>query len=157
MSNRNDMLTRLSTLERELRWWRRLGVATLAVAILTTCVAANGEPEVPELIKAKEFQLIGDEGQVVATLETAGPMTRLRISHKTGAPGLVLGVNSDSSGLYLDTDGNKSMVNIEASSEGEHVWLRKIGNPTEWVTVESGAKGTHIEMSANGRQTKLKP
>lgn len=151
------MLDRLSKLEGELQWWRRLGIVTLAVAILTTCVAANGEPEVPELIKAREFQLIDGDGQVVATLETAGPMTRFRISHKTGEPGLVLGVSSDSSGLYLDTDDNKNMVNIEASSKGGHVWLRKVGNPTESVTVEAGTKGTHINLSANGRQTELKP
>ena len=156
MSTQNEVLDRLSTLERELRWWRRLGVAAAATAIVTTGVAANGTPEVPDLIQAKEFRLIGDDGKVVAYLET-GSTTRLRMHDQPGASSLVLGVGGNNAGLYLEDSDRKNIAEIEASANGGSIVLRKIGDDHGHIVAKSGTKGTFVDLESSVGTSRLEP
>ena len=53
---------RLDRLERENRWWRALGIVSVAVLGLVVMIGATWS-KVPDEVKARKFVLIGEEGK----------------------------------------------------------------------------------------------
>ena len=83
MTNTNELTRRIERIESQLRFWRMLGLACTCILVTVACMGAAFVNEIPDVIKAKEFQLIGANGHVSGKLETMGSGAFLRLNEST--------------------------------------------------------------------------
>ncbi len=91
----NDALQNLVTkVERELRFWQVGRTFSLLCVILAFTVAANDNPGMPQVLQARESQLVDEIGTVRATLKTLGASnTQLRLYGGFGKSEVAIGAN----------------------------------------------------------------
>ncbi|MFQ5898418.1 MAG: hypothetical protein ACE5JN_09240 [Candidatus Methylomirabilia bacterium] len=97
---------RLERLEREVRWWKILGGAAMAVLAVVLLAGARGGT-VAEEVRARRFIVVGDDGTVRADLSALpNGYVGLRV-HEEGKVAASIGVSKGYSALTLrdkDTD-----------------------------------------------------
>jgi hypothetical protein len=99
---------------------------------------AGADESVPEVIRAKSFEVVGDKDQVFIRLYRAGPNSYVDMKGKQGSSVITLMagawgsiVTRDSDGHYLvmtgkETDGG-GFVNVGGPKKGEGVAVRLVG------------------------------
>ncbi len=79
------LLSRVNRIESELRFWRIAGTCAILSMFLVITAAATSKREVPDVIQAREFQLVGEDGKIRAELKTLGnDNTQLRLYDGVG-------------------------------------------------------------------------
>jgi len=116
---------RLALVERSMRRYR---VALAAVTVIAVAALAVGSPLVgaataPEVVQAKRFEVVDDNGRVGAWLAKTGDLTSLVFFDKTGNPRASLGNNGDTTYLaFYDNTGKITRVALSAT--GNYASLR---------------------------------
>ena len=60
---------RIESLENQIRRQRRLNICLGALVVVGGLMAATGVRSVPDVIRAKKFQVVNEEGKVLVSLE----------------------------------------------------------------------------------------
>lgn len=147
MTTQNALLKRMSKMERELRVWRVIGMTTMGCVALAISLGANQNPETPRVLKAKEFQLVDDDGNVRATLKSLGNGTQLRLQDGTGKSEIAIVANDSNAIVHLTNDNRINSATLEAYASGGSMGLsRKTGDGLAATHVVGGTEGTHVEL-----------
>ncbi len=177
-----DLETRVAQLEKSNRRYRTVLVA-IAACVAALALFGFGQDPVPELLKAKEFQVIGADGKVLATVGSLEGMGAVSTYNSSG--NLLVDVVPSQSGaggiVVYDGKGNKNMVVTDVTggggslvvNNGEFNPVLKLGRNTNQagsVTVSNKAGaaiglftgdteegGVVITNSASGSQTARLP
>lgn len=139
---------RMAKVERELRIWRIVGtIAALCIA-LTVTVAANGTPETRSVIQAREFQLMGDDGAVRASLKTLGNSnTQLRLYDGSGKSEVSIVANDQRAIMQLSNDNRINSATIEAYARGGSLGLsRQTGDGKALTHIVGGTEGSYVKI-----------
>src|ERR1700756_1347038 len=89
---------RLALVERDMRRYRAALAAVTVIALATLggeTSLVGGAAKAPDLVQAKSFQVVDDNGRVDASLSNAGDATFLIFYDKTGKPRATLGNAGD--------------------------------------------------------------
>lgn len=147
MTDRTQLLDRVTKIEREVRIWRVLGAAALACFALAMTLGANQNPEVPRILKAHEFQLVDDDGNVRATLKSLGNGTQLRMYDGTKKSEIAIVANNTNAIVHLTNDNRINSASIEAYASGGSMGLsRKTGDGRALTHVVGGTEGTYVKF-----------
>ena len=131
---------RIESLENQVRRQRRWNIALGAVVVVGGLMAATGVRSVPDVIQAKKFEVVNDEGVAVVTLAS---------SPKSG-DGIIF--NHDERGFptflvgnQMDKDGVSHATLMTANGKGQA--LVELGS-------YSGSRGGYVEtFTTNGTST----
>jgi hypothetical protein len=139
----NQLRVQQSQVRRQRRWNIALG----AVVVVGGLMAATGVRSVPDVIQAKKFEVVNDDGKVIASLYANMGGGMLSVSNKDGEVvsglgsdevngGGVLGINNKDgkivAGIHADENGgvarvlnNKfaGVVVISANADGDGVMM----------------------------------
>lgn len=162
MSDRpeKNVADRLARIEREVRGWRIVGVLSLGCLLLFGTLGANTNPETPRLIKAHEFQLVDDDGNVRGTWRTLGrTFTQFRLSNGTGQSEAVISAGDTNAIVHLTNDNRINSAVIGAYSSGGAMGLsRKTDDGKAFTNVIGGTEGSFVELQPlKGDATVLPP
>lgn len=127
----DDLHARLTRLEREVGWWRRVGVVALACAGLAGAVAATVTSN-PDEVKTRRLVITDGEGRGRALFTVdESDRTRLMLGDREGAttadltitPGqsAALSLGRADARAQLATIGNAGQLTL--SAHGHHGWL----------------------------------
>ncbi len=158
MSTNDALLNRIAKVERELRFWR-IGGTLAAVCIgLSMTVAAKSKPETPSVIQAREFQLLGDDGAVRASLKTLGNSnTQLRLYDGSGKSEVAIIANEQRAIMQLTNDNQINSASIEAYARGGDVALsRQTGDGKALTQIVGGMEGSYVTLHPlKGDETRI--
>ena len=160
MSSNDALLDRVAKVERELRFWRIGGTLSALCVALTVTVAANGIPEAPSVIQAREFQLLGDDGAVRASLKTLGNSnTQLRLYDGSGKSEISIIANDQRAIMQLTNDNRINSASIEAYAHGGSVGLsRQTGDGKALTNIVGGTEGSYVKLQPlKGDETRIPP
>ncbi|MEM6473471.1 MAG: hypothetical protein AAF802_28185 [Planctomycetota bacterium] len=148
MSSNDALLNRITKVERELRFWRIGGTIVGLCVALTVTVAANGKPETPLLIQAREFQLLGNDGDVRASLKTLGNSnTQFRLYDGSGKSEVAIIANDQRALVDLSNDNRINSASIEAYSRGGSVGLSRLtGDGRALTHIVGGKEGSYVKL-----------
>jgi hypothetical protein len=150
MDTKGTLLSRINGIERELRIWRVAGTIAILSTVLLITAAASSKLEVPDVIQAREFQLVGEDGEVRAELKTLGNNnTQLRLYDGSGKSEVSIAANEQRAIVNLKHDNKTNRAVIEAHNLGAEVALLK--------DTEEGRVLTHVVGGVEGSFVKLKP
>lgn len=158
MSTTDAPLNRIAKVERELRIWRIGGTLAALCIALTVTVAANGNPQTPSVIQAREFQLLGDDGTVRASLKTLGNNnTQLRLYNGSGKSEVSIVANGERAIMQLTNDNRINSAIIEAYARGGSVGLsRQTGDGNALTHIVGGTEGSYVKMQPlKGDETRI--
>jgi hypothetical protein len=117
--------TRIESLETQVRTLKRMLVGVFGLVVVGGLLAATSLQSVPDVIRAKKFEVVNDEVKVVASFYANMGGGMLSVSNKDGEVvvglgsdevngGGVLGINNKDgkivAGIYADENGGVSRV-----------------------------------------------
>jgi hypothetical protein len=147
MTEKDQLINRVTKIEREVRIWRVLGAAAVACFGLIITLGARQNPEIPRLLKAKEFSLVDDDGNVRAKLESRGNFTYFRMYDGTKQSEVAFVANNTKAGLHLYNDNRINSAIIEAYPSGGGLGLsRKTGDGRSLTQVVGGTEGNFVKF-----------
>ncbi len=147
MDTKRSDSSRIERIERELRIWRVVGVFFACSMLIVICVAAMQDDEAPKVIRAREFQLIRDNGDVAGKFEVVGSGAFLRLYESNGFSSASITANDQRAGLYLENDERNNSAYIEAYLGGGSVGLsRKTDKGRYSAELVGGKDGTELRI-----------
>ena len=86
---------RFERLERGMRRWRRLAAVLVVGLVVGLVVVSWGEDEIPDVVKAREFQVVNKDGELVALMVATEYGGGVVVKNKAGkiAAGMSAGVD----------------------------------------------------------------
>ena len=149
---------RLSRLERSCRRWRCTAMGTILVVIGITAAAADKAMEIPDVVQARAFHVVGKQDNVLVKLEdtsgkvfgAAGTITTFNAKGEklvwiTAAEG-----SSQGMVITLNGAGNK-LVQLGSTSGGDGMISTRNDRGKEVVQIGTAKGGTGTVITRNGR------
>jgi hypothetical protein len=146
-----DLVARVERLERENRRLKRLATAATILLAAGLLLAPAAPKTVPKLLKAREVQVVDDEGAPRITLALAASGDpELRIAGSKGS-GIRLGLAQDHPALSL-RDENRERASIEVGESATALGLEDADGKRA-ARLEAGtALGVFVDDSRSGRR-----
>jgi hypothetical protein len=114
--------------------------------------------DTPNVVRAKEFQLVGKDGKVAGKLEVFGTGAYLRSNESDGRSSAMITANNQRAGLYMENDDRNNSASIEAYSGGGAVGLsRTTGNGKLSTEVVGGKDGCLLNTTGKDGEEKVMP
>jgi hypothetical protein len=174
--------TRIESLETQVRTLKRMLFGVFGVVIVGGLLAATSMQSVPDVIQAKQFQVVNAEGTVVASFYANMGGGMLSFSNKDGEVvvglgsdevngGGVLGINNKDgkpvASIYADADGGvlgisnkdgKGVVAIGVIAGGGVLGIsNKDGKEVAGIGVIAGGDGKMMTRDSKGQVTSMTP
>ncbi|TWU27938.1 hypothetical protein [Novipirellula artificiosorum] len=147
MSEQNFLLNRLAKIEREVRIWRIFALLSMGCIAVAVTMGASSKPEIPQVLRAKEFQLVDDSGTIRATLKTLGNSTQLRMHDGSKKSEVAIIANDSNAIVDLTNDNRINSANIEAYASGGSIGLsRRTGNGKALTHIVGGTEGSFVKL-----------
>ena len=158
-STRMTADTRIESLETQVRTLKRMLVGVFGVVVVGVLLAATTLQTVPDVIRAKKFEVVNDEGKVLAGLGqgTYGSFLTLRNRSEevfallyTDGDGSVLSIyNKDGKrGAAILANANGGVVNV-ANKEGKSVAVVAANADGGVLSIDNTEGKPVVEISAN--------
>lgn len=108
---------RITKLERELRYWRLAVVAPVLLVLLI----ATDKPAVPDVVKARSFEVVSDDGTARGVFGIDSIGTRLVIMNELGNVVVEIAEHEESGALVLSaSDGTPGVIAFGSIDEFDH-------------------------------------
>ena len=112
--------TRIQSLETQVRTLKRMLFGVFGLVLVGGLLAATSMQSVPDVIQAKKFQVVNEEGKVVASFYSNMGGSMLSVSNKDGE--VVVGLGSDEVNgggvLGINNKDGKRVAGIHAGKNG---------------------------------------
>ena len=143
---------RIESLENQVCRQRRWNIALGAVVVVGGLMAATGVRSVPDVIQAKKFEVVNDEGKVIASLSANMGGGMLSVSNKDGE--VVVGLGSDEVNgggvLGINNKEGKRVAGIHADKNGGVSRVFN-NNFTEVAGIRANADGDGLMMTSGSK------
>lgn len=158
MESQSEIMNRFEAINSQVRWLKRGLVAALglpAFALLMGQGAASHAPaEVQEVIKAKQFSLVDDEGSCRATLGF-GPGVMVHGQSQVGFEQVVLSLNAKHGEHAVELramhDGTPAIRLLGSDGKGRLAMrLQRDDSPNVWLIDEKGVDRVKIAFEPGG-------
>jgi len=147
MANEITLASRLTKIEREVRFWRILGMVTLGCIVIAVTLGANANPQTPSVLKAKEFQLVDDDGAVRATLKTIGNESQLTMNDGSRASEVTIATIDTTASIKLTNGDPVNSARLEASESGGSIYQsRKTQDGMDFTKIIAGKEGQYHQL-----------
>jgi hypothetical protein len=152
----NSTAQRMEALEQQVRHQRHWNLALGAVIVVGGLLAATHSPSVPEVMQAKRFEVVNDDGKVMVLLnsmehdgETFG---FVKTQNGQGGTLVTLTANAEGNGFLKTQDGNGgTLVAISATVGGEGVVKTQNGKGQILVQLGTTVEGEGMVKTQNGQ------
>ena len=171
---------RMETLEKQVRRQRRWNIALGVMVVVGGLMAAKGVQEVPDVIQAKKFEVVNDEGKVIVELSnvqgggvdngfvltrnsvgqtlvklgvTSGGQGLVRTENGKGQTLVILGVNTVGKGL-VQTENGKGQTLVQLSSSpvgGKVMCSNATGKGVAGIMAIPDGSGVVVTMDPAGK------
>ena len=135
---------RIESLEEQVRSLKRMLLAAFGVLIVAGLLAAKTPQTVPDVIQAKKFELVNDEGRVRARLFLTGGQeglsAMLQMHEKGGMPVVQVSTNSQGGQLEFFNGKGKNSVSLNTRSSGGSLQVRN----------EAGQRAARLKAGSHG-------
>ena len=170
---------RMEALEQQVRGQRRWNRALGAVIVVGGLLAATSSPSVPEVVQAKKFEVVNDQGKVIVRMnavkhdgEQYGFITtrgrngqslveigatvmgegQVKTQNGRGGTLVTLAANAEGNGFIKTQNGEGgTMVAIAATVGGEGVIKTQNGNGQTLVQLGTTVEGEGMIKTQNGK------
>ena len=151
----NSTEQRMESLEKQVRRQRRWNLALGAVIVVGGSLAATSPRSVPEVIQAKKFEVVNDQGQVVVLMNAVdhdGEQFGFVTTRGEGGRTLVeLGVTVKGEGLVKTQNGRGGdLVSLTANAEGNGLIKTENGKGGTLVAIAASVDGEGVVKTQNG-------
>ena len=148
--------TRIESLESQVRTLKRMLFGIFGLVVVGGLLAATSMQGVPDVIRAKKFQVVTDEGKVQARLYADADGGVLGISDKNGKDVAVLGVNAHGGGMLGVADRNgKDVAEISANADGGVLLIsNKVGKSVAGIYADADG-GSFVINKNDGSKVAL--
>ncbi|MDA7668808.1 hypothetical protein N8596_00905 [bacterium] len=146
---------RIENLQSQVRRQRRWNIALGVVVVVGGLMAATGVRSVPDVIQAKSFEVVNDEGKAVVLLESVlfkgEHYGQVATQNGKGQALVRLGANADGCGLVGTQNGKgQELVKLAVTTDGQGVIETKNGKGLVLVHIGVTADGGSI-ATTNGK------
>ena len=153
------MQNEINELRNQIRTLKRVLYTLCGAGVLGGLLAATNPNSVPDVIQAKKFEVVNDEGKVVASLFADADGGRLSVLNKDQK--IVAGIYATAVGGLLgvyNKDG-KPVAGLSATTEqgGLLSILNKDGKPVAAVRVDADGDGAVVTQNGKGQMTSHTP
>ena len=139
INNESDLITRLHRLEKSQMRYRVAFLATAAFATALCLMGAKRHAE--DLVQAKSFEVVNDEGKVFARFSSVEGKGELRTFKSDGTPLVNVSSSVDNSGrVDVFSATGKPMISLSSSSAGA-------GS----IVLNNNAGSTSVQLGANSQ------
>src|SRR5579862_381376 len=137
-----ELILRLRKLEKSQARYRVAFLSTAAIAVLLFITGAGKRMD--DLIQAKTFEVVNDEGKVLARLSSASGKGDIRLYRADGNPLVTIGSSTDNSGRVdiFNADGKVALTLATSANNGAGMLI---------VNTSSGARAVQIGTSSNNQ------
>ena len=104
------MQNEINELRNQIRTLKRVLYTLCSVGVLGGLLAATNLNSVPDVIQAKKFEVVNDEGKIQAMLFADPGGGALGISNKDGKPVAAVRVDADGDGAVVTQNGKGQMT-----------------------------------------------
>ena len=116
--------TRIESLETQVRTLKRMLFGVFGLVVVGGLLAATTLQSVPDVIQAKKFEVVNDEGKVVvlmnSVLHQGSHYGFVRTANSKGGMLVRLGITTDGNGMVATQNGKgQTFVTLYATTEGE--------------------------------------
>ena len=129
----------VKTLQSQVRRQRRWNIALGAVVVVGGLMAATGVRSVPDVIQAKKFEVVNDEGKVIVSLQNlqGGGVDNGMIETRISTGGVLAQIAAGPGGGVVTTQNGKggTLVELGATTGGNGL-----------VKTQNGKGGTLVEI-----------
>jgi hypothetical protein len=144
--------TRIESLETQVRTLKRMLFGVFGVVIVGGLLAATTLQSVPDVIRAKKFEVVNDEGKVIvlmnSVLHQGTHYGFVATANSKGQTLVALGVSTDGEGVVRTENGKGGLlVKLGTTTSGNGVVKTENGKGGTLVTLGtySGTKGGYVE------------
>ncbi|MDA7659974.1 hypothetical protein OAG01_00335 [bacterium] len=151
---------RIENLENQVRRQRRWNIALGAVVVVGGLMAAKGIREVPDVIQAKKFEVVNDEGVAVVNLMSLNGGGMIKTCDKNGIPTSLIVCEVDalgrSCGSISTLNGKgRSLVSLGVNASGEGLVITENGKGQALVKIFASKDGGGMVETKNARDQTL--
>ena len=144
------------TLQKQVRRQRRWNIGLGALVIVGGLMAATAEQSVPDVIQAKKFEVVNDEGKAVVTLEVFQGGGVINSCDKKGNMMFLvldeIGKDGVSRGTVHTRNGKgQTLVELGATREGEGMVETQNGKGQTLVEIGTTTGGSGSVTTKNGK------
>ena len=146
----------------QVRRQRRWNIALGAVVVVGGLMAATGVRSVPDVIQAKKFEVVNDEGKVIVLIESVFSKGEhygfVKTQNGKGGALVELGVTSGGNGMVKTQNGKgQTLVELGATTDGE--WggrnPERQGAATCGTRHKSDGRNGHLVTNAIGKNVAM--
>ena len=122
--------TRIESLESQVRILKRMLFGVFGVVVVGGLLAATSLQSVPDVVKAKSFQVVTDEGKIVAGIFSTAGGGLLYVSNKDGNPIAAISVEAHGGVSLLSTTRrvNELLISLRVQTGASCVLATRMGN-----------------------------
>ena len=150
--------TRIESLENQVRTLKRMLFGVFGLVLVGGLLAATSLQGVPEVIQAKKFQVVNDEGKVLAALGQGTYGSFLTLRNKSEEVFAVLYTDGDGSVLSIyNKDGKRGAAILANASGGVVDIANKEGKSVAVVDANADGSGVMMTLDSKGEMTSMNP
>ena len=138
---------RIASLETQVRTLRHMLFGVFGLVAVGALLAATSMQSVPDLIQAKNFEVVNDEGQVF--VRVSGSSTQPNSSKSVQTGGIISTYNSQGKNLIL--------MGMNDGGSGGIQTLNNKGNTLVSLSTNLAGEGTIITENGKGEKTSALP
>ena len=147
--------TRIESLETQVRTLKRMLFGVFGVVVVGGLLAATTLQSVPDVIRAKKFEVVNDEGKVIVelwNLEIGGVDNGVLVTRDSAGKALV-GLGASSGGGIVVTENGKgqTLVELGVTTEGEGAVQTQNGKGQTLVQLTATTDGKGMVKTENGK------
>jgi hypothetical protein len=143
----NQLRDQQSQVRRQRRWNIALG----GVLLLSGCIATTNSQSVPDVIQAKKFEVVNDEGKVIVLMESVFSKGEhygfVKTQNGKGQTLVKLGVTTDGEGVVETQNGKGGTLVALTASDGGGFVATQNGKGQALVELGSSPMGGKILVS----------
>ena len=110
--------TRIESLETQVRTLKRVVYGACGLLLVGGLLAATSLQSVPDVIQAKKFEVVNDEGKVVVVIDSGAYGGSWRIDNNEGKPVAQIFSRAEGVVVAVSSKEGKPVVGINASASG---------------------------------------
>ena len=150
---------RINGLETQVRTLKRIVYGFGCLLVAGIVVSATSVQTVPDVIQAKKFEVVNDEGKVIVELSNlkGGGVDNGKLVTRTSEGQTLVKLSAGSGGGTVRTENGEgqTLVRLSSSPDGEGTITTENGKGQTLVTLSSSPDGEGVVITQNGKGQNL--
>lgn len=152
------MQNEINELRNQVRTLKRMLFGAFGLAVVGGLLAATSLQSAPDVVQAKNFEVVNDAGKVCAELATNADGSQLKMFNKDGNLLAIFGANAKGGELFLSNTDDKRVAGIFADTHGGVMLIsNKDGKRAAVAFADKNGDGIMATSDGKGNETSRNP